>query len=119
MPQRWSEHWPLDGKTIPRDIVTSPYLAKDDLAPLGDAIRLRNARLQTLGNLTLLNEYLNPAASSGPFEAKLAEYKNSVLRLNRYFDGKSSWDEAAIRERGQTLGEMLCRIWPRPSGVRP
>jgi hypothetical protein len=43
------------------------------------------------------------------------EYANSVLRLNRYFDGKTEWDEKVIEARGKSLGEKLCKIWPRPS----
>ena len=45
---------------------------------------------------------------------KRKEYTHSVLRLNRYFDGRVSWDEAAIADRGKELGEMICKIWPRP-----
>lgn len=37
------------------------------------------------------------------------------MRLNRHFDGKETWDEQAIAERGKALGEALCRIWPRPN----
>lgn len=114
MPQKWAAHWPLKGKVIPPDVAKYPHLAKDDLAELGEAIRLRNATLQTLGNLTLLNKYLNPAASNDFFNVKLAEYKNSVLRLNRYFESESAWDEEAIARRGRLLGEAVCKMWPRP-----
>lgn len=113
LPQTWATHWLLKGKTIPADVANYPYLAKDDLAEYGDGIRHRNAQLQTLGNLTLLNKYLNPAASNGAFETKLVEYKHSVLRLNRYFDNKTTWDEDAIGRRGKELGELLCTVWPR------
>ena len=70
-----------------------------------------------LGNLTLLNRYLNPAASNGSFDLKLVEYKNSVLRLNRHFDSQTKWDEQAIADRGHQLGKALCKIWPRPDLV--
>lgn len=118
LPQRWAAHWSLKGKVIPADVVSYPYLAKDDLAEVGEAIRVRNATLQTFGNLTLLNKYLNPAASNGSFDAKLIEYKNAVLRLNRYFESESAWDEEAIARRGKLLGEAVCKIWPR-SEVAP
>lgn len=114
LPQRWATYWPLKGKTIPANVADAPYLATDEFAEFGDAIRHRNTRLQTLGNLTLLNRYLNPAASNGALETKLVEYKNSVLRLNRYFDTQDVWDEEAIQHRGKALGELLCKIWPRP-----
>lgn len=115
LPQTWAAYWPLKGKVIPADVASYPYLAKEDLADLGEAIRTRNTALQTLGNLTLLNKYLNPAASNGSFETKLIEYKNSVLRLNRHFDNETTWDEAAISRRGKMLGEAFCRIWSRPA----
>lgn len=113
LPQKWATYWPLKEKTIPANVVDYPHLAKDELEEVAEDVRARNARLQTLGNLTLLNKYLNPAASNGSFETKLVEYKNSVLRLNRYFDGQTKWDEETINHRGKVLGELLCRIWPR------
>jgi hypothetical protein len=118
MPQRWAAAWPLKGQSIPANVAILPLLAKDQLAELAEPIRRRNQLVQTLGNLTLLNKYLNPAASNGAFELKRIEYKNSVLRLNRYFEGLTSWDEEAIRVRGRALGEALCVIWPRPSSPK-
>jgi hypothetical protein len=84
------------------------------LKDLAEPIRMRNNQLQTLGNLTLLNKYLNPAASNGSFDMKRVEYKNSVLRLNRYFDSVTAWEEEAIVQRGKLLGELFCKVWPRP-----
>jgi hypothetical protein len=115
LPQTWSTHWKLKGKEIPANIAIYPFYAKDDLVEYAEPIRQRNVALHTLGNLTLLNKYLNPAASNGSFELKLIEYRNSVLRLNRHFDTQTTWDEQAIAERGRMLGEMLCKIWPRPT----
>ncbi|MBI4188410.1 MAG: DUF262 domain-containing protein [Chloroflexi bacterium] len=114
LPQKWSTYWTLKGEVIPPIVADYPMMAKDELVELGDAIRIRNAALQTLGNLTLLNPYLNPAASNGSFVLKLEEYKNSVLRLNRYFDTTKDWDEKSIMERSIKLGDILCKIWPRP-----
>jgi hypothetical protein len=115
MPQKWFKHWQLKGRDIPEIVADAPYLAKEELVELIEAIRSRNRRVQSLGNLTLLNGYLNPAASNGSFDLKLVEYKHSVLRLNRYFDAAKSWDEEAIAKRGRSLGELICKIWPRPT----
>jgi hypothetical protein len=114
MPVAWGTHWTLNGVTIPPNVAQTHWLAKDDLAEMSEPIRLRNQALQTIGNLTLLNKYLNPAASNGSFETKLVEYKNSVLRLNRYFEGMDAWNESSIHERGKLLGSALCEIWRRP-----
>lgn len=112
LPQSWAAHWPLNGVSIPANVVSMPFLAKDEFEEHAEGIRARNQRLQTLGNLTLLNKYLNPAASNGPLDLKRVEYKNSVLRLNRHFDSLTIWDEEAIEARGKLLGEALCKIWP-------
>jgi uncharacterized protein with ParB-like and HNH nuclease domain len=114
LPDKWGQHWPLMGKSIPPNLVLYSYGAEGEFANLAEPIRARNQALQTLGNLTLLNKYLNPAASNGPFELKLSEYKHSVLRLNRYFDNTKEWGEDSIRARGRILGELICRQWPRP-----
>jgi Protein of unknown function DUF262/Protein of unknown function (DUF1524) len=113
LPQKWASHWTLNGQSIPVDIAESPYLAKDELAEHINGIRQRNTTLHTLGNLTLLNKYLNPAASNGSFNLKLIEYKNSVLQLNRYFDSRPVWDEQPIAKRSKDLAEIFCKIWPR------
>ncbi len=115
LPQAWAAHWPLNGVSIPAEMVSAPYLAVGSFAPLADSIRARNNRLHTVGNLTLLNGYLNPAASNAEYTTKLREYKHSVLRLNRYFESQDAWDEAAIEKRGRTLARALCAIWRRPS----
>jgi len=114
MPQKWGSFWPLQGVIIPTNLVDYPHRAENEFVGFVKDIKSRNAAVHTLGNLTLLNKYLNPAASNGPFELKLKQYQNSVLRLNRYFDQQSSWDVDSIAHRGQLLGEALCRIWPRP-----
>ena len=114
IPQRWGEHWPLGDMRIPNDVVLYPWLAKDAVAPLTEAIRERNSRLQTLGNLTLLNNRANPGAANFGFAHKKVEYKNSVLRLNRHFDELPDWDEKAIQARGELFAGTICRIWGKP-----
>lgn len=117
LPQTWAAHWPLEGKQIPDLTARYPHLAEGEFVALAESMRQRNRALQTIGNLTLLNKYLNPAASNGSFELKLFEYRNSVLRLNRYFSEFKSWDEAAIADRGKLIGQALCAIWPRPAAA--
>jgi len=114
MPVSWGAHWTIQDRKVPANIASTHWLAKDDLADLSEPIRLRNNALQTIGNLTLVNKYLNPAASNGDFPTKCAEYKHSVLRLNRHFDTLSQWDDEAILARAKMLGEQFCVIWPMP-----
>ncbi len=115
MPTSWASHWPLEGEIVKHEWAKYSFYIPADRPELGDKIRTRNAMVNSLGNLSLLNEYANPAASNGDLQLKLVEYKNSVLRLNRYFDATTLWDEAAIRKRGQALGEALCKLYPGPA----
>ena len=53
--------------------------------------------------------------SNGPFATKRPEIaRQSVLRLNTYFQDVVAWDEAEIIKRGELLLEHAKRIWPRP-----
>ena len=98
MPQSWSEHWPLG--TVP-DVLQAQHE--------------RERLVHSLGNLTLVNNRLNPKLSNGPWAHKketLADH--TVLHLNKdllnnYED--SEWTESTIRERGARLAEVLTRIW--------
>lgn len=114
MPQRWTTHWPIGDEFVEQHTVDFPWAARETQKHLGPAVRARITGVQTLGNLTLLNQYLNPAAANGPFDLKRAEYDHSVLRLNRYFAERTNWNEAAIEIRGKMLADRICQIWPRP-----
>ena len=115
LPRKWFEHWPINGTAIPANIASYPSVATPEMLPLVDAIRARNRAVDTLGNLTLLNKYLNPSAGNDPFATKVVKYKQSVLRLNRDFDDVAEWTEDLIAKRGKRLGDALCKIWPRPN----
>jgi hypothetical protein len=118
MPQKWATHWPLQGRAVPDVLAAFPYFTDQDqykeFKDLADLIRARNSTVQQLGNLTLVNRHLNPAASNAGYATKLDEYRNSILRLNRYFSACPEWDEAAIATRSKLLGQAICQIWPRP-----
>lgn len=116
MPQTWWTNWLLNGQVVKRDISNWWHLPTEEEKPLVEAARARSVSVQTLGNLSLLNKYANPAASNGAFDLKLVEYGHSVLRLNRYFDKVDQWDEQAIGKRGQELAELFCKVYPRPKG---
>lgn len=113
MPQRWGKNWPLQDITIPDDVVSNPWLANGEIAALASAVRERNAKIHTLGNLTLLNNRANPAAANMDFTRKKQEYDHSVLRMNRAFSGMNTWDETLIAKRSEEQGKLFCLIWPK------
>ncbi len=102
MPQAWQAHWPLPG-------------IANEMEEAGDRDRL----VQTIGNLTLLNDKLNPAQSNNAWVSEDGHGKraglerHSVLYLNKALLGQDSWTEASIIERGKSLLHLALSIWPR------
>lgn len=78
----------------------------------------RQQLIQTIGNLTLLTTKLNSSVSNGAFVTKRpAIAKQSVLLMNNYFQDlgpHDSWDETAIRNRGEALFVVARQVWPGP-----
>lgn len=99
MPQKWEKHWGVP---------------EGDQAAFGERI----ARINRLGNLTLVTKALNPSMSNAPWSKKRDALKqHSILVLNRDIcDGHpDAWDEAAIDQRSERLARQVTKIWPGPS----
>jgi len=101
MPQAWQSRWPL-----PPGV--EPVVAELE----------RNRLIHTFGNLTLATTSLNATMSNHGWTDKLEHLKeNSVLHLNKRIlaqaEEAGGWNEAAIRERGESLFQRARSIWPR------
>jgi Protein of unknown function (DUF1524) len=104
MPQEWHEHWSVDSEA---------------------AIRLRDSKVDTIGNLTLVSEKLNPSLSNASWvgvapkfvgkKSGLAEH--SMLCLNSHLVSKypDAWDEICIDSRATVLFAVAKTIWPAPT----
>lgn len=102
-----------------------PVEWKPDAWPIGkdtpEAREEREGWIQTLGNLTLVHEKLNPSMSNNAWEKKRkAIFENSTLFLNKDLLQRApdTWDEDAIRARGKWLAERVCEIWPHAEVLR-
>jgi hypothetical protein len=99
MPQSWQDHW-----MIPADVID-----EDDFKAT------RDAKIQTLGNLTLLTQSLNSGISNGPWADKRKGIEDyGVLRLSADLKTAITWDENLIAARTSELAGVICNIWPRP-----
>jgi hypothetical protein len=105
IPQEWETYWPLtdtDGTALEGEA-------------LEQASAERWARLNRLGNLTIVTQPLNAAMSHSPWEKKRAALnRHSKLLLNAELAERDTWDEQAIDERGRWLAQRLAIIWPGP-----
>jgi hypothetical protein len=111
MPQKWVAHWPLPNGCSGLTGTELWVAPQDD--PEAMASRQRNQILQTFGNLTIVTQALNSAASNGPWPAKQLELRHSLLSINRMLHDYSIWDETAIIKRSDILLDRVLTLWPR------
>ena len=89
-------------------------LSADAKDPRAIATRIRNAVLQTIGNLTILSQALNSAASNSAWTVKKPELlRHSLLPINQQLQDKVAWDEDAITARSEALFQRAIKLWPR------
>ena len=99
MPQGWRENWPL----------TLDVEGESEVADHRDQI------IHSIGNLTLVNNRLNPSLSNAPWREKRETLqKHSTLFLNKelFLEAPQEWDEVAIEARSRKLFQLASRVWP-------
>lgn len=109
MPQQWRENWGLQHVPSPLD-VESEF----------EAAERRNSLIHSIGNLTLVNEKLNPALSNAPWEEKragLGEHTTLFINKDLLASAPAVWDEAAIAERAKRLSRVAARVWPHADNI--
>ena len=98
MPQAWHPNWPL-----PQNV--------DAI----EATEIRDRKIHTLGNLTLVSKRLNESLSNSKWEKKRKVLdENTTLFLNRrlLIDANDTWDENTIDARGRRLLDKFVELWP-------
>jgi uncharacterized protein with ParB-like and HNH nuclease domain len=78
----------------------------------GEAARIHGDWLHSPGNLTL--SAYNQEVGNQPFAQKQARFKDSNIGLTRDLAAPSTWDEATIRARGETLARQAAMLWMGP-----
>ncbi|QSG16346.1 DUF262 domain-containing protein [Halapricum desulfuricans] len=101
LPQEWSHHWSLPGERA----AEVERMERDEIK-------------NTIGNLTVLTDKLNPSISNAAWDDKrdsIQEY--TVLRVNQHLvtNWPEEWNEETIAERGEWLSEQAIEVWPGPS----
>ena len=105
MPRSWRGAWPGPETGLGPE---SPEERRDRL-------------LDSLGNLTLVNQPLNSALSNGPWPSKRKGLAgHSTLFLNKDLLEHSQdhpWDEEAIRARATRLHGVFVKAWPHATDI--
>lgn len=93
MPQKWETNWSKKGMSEPAKII-------------------RNKKLKTLGNLTLVTKNLNSKMKNDAWDVKKASLKQySHLKITTDYIHNKIWDETKIQERADELAEIALEIW--------
>lgn len=99
LPRSWKDTWPVE----------TP-----------EAEESRQARVNRLGNLTLLTKSLNSKVSNGPWSSKRAALlqHNTITLTGRVVSETEvrPWDETLIDRRASELIDTILDIWPVPEG---
>jgi hypothetical protein len=113
MPQKWSTYWPLpSGETAPFESTFEATIAGQKLSDETKAwIDARQRLIDTLGNLTLLNNARNPSLGNSGWVNKRAKLKESLLALNRNIAAVEEWGELEIERRAVGLASIVVRLW--------
>jgi hypothetical protein len=113
MPRKWSTNWPLaNGKTAPAENSFDPaaQFLEPEMKTLMDP---RQRAVDTLGNLSLLTEALNPSIGNAGWAIKREKFCQSLLRLNREVGKADDWNETAIEARAKILAKTAnTKLWP-------
>jgi Protein of unknown function (DUF1524) len=121
MPDRWYEHWPLDGGPVTQEEARAASLSAlfgEQQTPRAEAISRRERLKATFGNLTLVHYGVNRSLQHGPFQSKRnAFFRESNLHPNRELMQLEQWDEDTITQRGRAMFEIALRVWPGPEKV--
>lgn len=94
MPKKWRNHW-------------------HNLPDGGDE-QLRDYKLLTLGNLTMVKGKLNSAMRDANWDKKKEALRHySTLRQTTDYLGKEDWNETEMTTRAETLYHAAAQIWKR------
>jgi hypothetical protein len=101
LPQKWTTNWPVE----------TP-----------DEAALREEHVNLLGNLTLVTQSLNSAASNASWlgtdgkKVRFEDHTTMLMTTEARKMGDDAWDESCIQLRTDSMISNIESIWPVPAG---
>jgi hypothetical protein len=113
MPRKWAQHWPLPGNiVVPVESSIEATMGNHSIAAETKALmETRQRSIDTMGNLTLLTESLNPSLSNAGWSTKRAKIGESLLAINRGIAKKDVWSETEIEQRAAEIANVANKVW--------
>ena len=121
MPQEWSEYWSDVAYTNEKG---EAIAISDDAASSSELYEKREAKVTSLGNMTLLRARLNNELKNYDFKRKVegdnrkkgmkAYVDLSITRkdiIEEIYEAGLSWSECTIAKRAESLGKEIVEIW--------
>ena len=103
MPRAWGQKWSLSASV------------QDDSQAAMD----RDYLVNTIGNLTLVNQSLNSTLSNDPWDKKKRTlYAHTTLFLNKDVVEEMEWNEERIESRARQLADVAIRAWPHAANIK-
>ena len=113
MPKKWQEHW----KEV-------PFVDENNIENKKDGAKMRDKKVTSLGNMTLLMGKLNPIIANHIFKLKMEGLgrkrgiiKSSPLLITQedivknVYNKGNTWNEAEIYKREAFLANEIIEIW--------
>ena len=119
LPNKWAANWLLPSgiQAISEDWSMHAHYS-DQSQPLTETeihqFTQREKLKNTLGNLTLLTQELNPSIGNAGWDKKRSKdgIGDSILMINRELIGSEIWDEEKIGDRALILAKAVDKVWP-------
>lgn len=98
MPRTWDTHWSNE---------MNNYLTAHQSLSLDEIEKAKNILINSLGNLTIIQDIKNAGIGNNPWVTKQKAYKNGSYSEIEIANNPS-WGYAAIKARGELLLDFLC-----------
>ena len=98
MPRTWSTHWTNE---------MNNYLAAHSSLNADEVERAKNILVNTLGNLTVIQDIKNAGIGNNPWATKQAAYSNGSYSEIEIANA-TSWGHVSIKARGKQMLDFLC-----------